>query len=1112
MTATGYDLLIEKIDLFIRKYYKNLILKGLIYGAAIIIAFFLVVVLFEYFGRFSQTGRTLLTFMFLGVTGYTIVRFILIPALKLFRLGKIISHEEAATVIGTHFTDVKDKLLNTLQLKRMADHLPRERELILAGIDQRTEELRPVPFQAAIDFAANRRYLKYALPPVGLFLILLFAAPGMLKEATGRLVNFNQEIILPAPFETQLLNEDLAVPENQDFEIRVKTSGNEIPEQLYVQLGASQFLMRKDSKTEFSYTLKNVRVKTDFRFYGSGFYSGSHELNIIPLPKLVSFEAFIDYPSYTGLADQTIKNTGDFEVPEGSKIHWKFNTKNTASVRMALGDSSLSLNASVPNEWTFTHLAKNTFPYSVITANQHARGQDSVSYSLRVRPDYHPLISVEQKAEAESFSDLFFNGEIKDDYGFSKLYFHTTLKSSGASIASKTEVSVNKASPVDEFYFHWNLASLSLKPGDELEYYFEVWDNDGVNGPKASRSIPATYKIPSSEELKEKENEGNEKIKDDIEKSLKEAKAIQKDLETFKKDLLEKKEMNWQDQKKMDDLLKRQQSLENQMDQLKKENEQKNELKNRFNEQDERILEKQKRLEELFDQLMNDEMKKLLEDLQKLMDELNKEDLQKELDKMKLSNEELEKELDRALEQFKQLEWESKMEEALKDLEKLAEEQKNLAEETEKQKDSAEELKKKQDELNDKFDQVKDDLKQLEKLNEELEFPNPMPKTEEQQKDIQNDMKDSSEKLQQKQNNKASKSQKDAAKKMKEMAEQMESAMAQSGAEQEQEDMDALRALLENIITLSFDQEGLMSEIKTTDAKDPKYVALGKNQRKLKDDTKMVEDSLLALAKRVITIEPIVLHEMGLINDNIEKALENIGERMTPKVTEHQQYAMTSFNNLALLLDEALQQMQKQSSCNKPGTGNCEKPGGMGSKPSVGDMKKQQESLSKQMEKMKEQLSKGNNKGQSKTGQNPMSKELAESAAKQGAIRKEIERMAQELNKDGSGAGNALKEIAKEMEEMEKDLVNKNVVEETLRRQQDIMTRLLKAENAERERDQDEKRKSNEAREMPKTIPPDFEEYKKRKEKETEFYRSLPPELRPYYRDRVNEYFNNLER
>jgi hypothetical protein len=39
-----------------------------------------------------------------------------------------------------------------------------------------------------------------------------------------------------------------------------------------------------------------------------------------------------------------------------------------------------------------------------------------------------------------------------------------------------------------------------------------------------------------------------------------------------------------------------------------------------------------------------------------------------------------------------------------------------------------------------------------------------------------------------------------------------------------------------------------------------------------------------------------------------------------------------------------------------------------------------------------------------------------------------------------------------------------------------------------------------------------FDEYKRRKEKEIELLRTVPPSLKPYYKEKVNEYFNNLER
>ena len=52
----------------------------------------------------------------------------------------------------------------------------------------------------------------------------------------------------------------------------------------------------------------------------------------------------------------------------------------------------------------------------------------------------------------------------------------------------------------------------------------------------------------------------------------------------------------------------------------------------------------------------------------------------------------------------------------------------------------------------------------------------------------------------------------------------------------------------------------------------------------------------------------------GIDISNIEKALEHIQERQTNQAAVKQQYIMTATNNLALMLDEIVQQMQQQMS------------------------------------------------------------------------------------------------------------------------------------------------------------------------------------------------------
>ena len=85
---------------------------------------------------------------------------------------------------------------------------------------------------------------------------------------------------------------------------------------------------------------------------------------------------------------------------------------------------------------------------------------------------------------------------------------------------------------------------------------------------------------------------------------------------------------------------------------------------------------------------------------------------------------------------------------------------------------------------------------------------------EEQMDGAQEDMEQSQQQMQKKQNKKASKSQKKAAQKMKQMAQQMQQGMESGEMEQMEEDMAALRQLLENLVGLSFDQEELINEVR----------------------------------------------------------------------------------------------------------------------------------------------------------------------------------------------------------------------------------------------------------------------------------------------------------
>ncbi|MBL0341110.1 MAG: DUF4175 domain-containing protein [Bacteroidetes bacterium] len=958
----NYDILLHKLDEFIRKYYKNQLIRGAIYVFTALLLAWLAFTSLEYFGHFSTVIRTILFWSFILAAAISTWRLIIIPLSGLYNLGKVISHEQAAAIIGTHFSNVQDKLLNTLQLKAESEKTGNNSALLLAGINQKIEELKPVPFAAAIDLGKNRKYFKYAAVPMAILIVILFAAPSLLFDGSERLLKHNTRFETPAPFQFNVENRDLKAIQSEDFNLLVSVDGKTVPNDVYIEIEGNQFRLDKENRIKFNYTFNNIQKTTRFHLFADGYTSREYELAAIPNPSVLNFNVSLVYPGYIGKQPERLQNTGDLNIPAGTKVKWEFNARNASTMKLEFRDTTFTLQPD-GNLFVYSRSFIKSAGYSVKPVNEFMESKEPMEYNLNVIPDLYPTIQTEQQQDSLSSQLYYFKGMIRDDYGFSKLAFtYKFIKTSEENLRSRDQVSqmiaINKGISQDQFFYSWDMQKLMVEPGEEIEYYFEIWDNDGVNGPKASRTQSMVFRAPSLKELAEKANQNSDKMKSDLEKSLQQSKKIQKEMSEISRDMLEKKDLNYDDRKKIEDVIKQQKELEQKVEELKKQNQQNNARENEYRRNSEELQEKKLKLEELFEKLMSEEMKKMMRELEKLLSQLNKDEVKEMVDKMKLDNKDLEKQLDRTLELFKQLEVEQKMKEAIDKLDALSKEQKDLAEKTEKDKSDGKELQEKQNELNKDFEKLKEDVKELEKKNQELEYPQEVGENKEEMDAIQKDMEESEEQLagDKKQQKKAAQSQKDAAEKMDQLSSKMKQEQAKEEQEQAEEDMNAMRALLENLIRFSLNQEALMEELKQMDVNNPRYTKLAQKQRELKDDAKVLEDSLFALSKRVAQISSMVNTEIAAINNNISKSIAHLQDRFVPQARSEQQYVMTSVNNLALLLTEALQQMQQQMQQmkqQKPGSGSCKKPGSGKPSPSAEKMRKMQQKLNEQMKALK---------------------------------------------------------------------------------------------------------------------------------------------------------------
>ena len=1098
--------LIKKLEGFIRKYYFNRLIRGMIFSMLILLISFLIFSLLEYWGNFNTLIRGIFYYFFVATGLSVLIYYILIPVFNLLKIGKRLSYEDAAIIVGRHFPGVKDKILNTLQLEQMSQSTLQDTSLISASIEQKTAHLKPLDFKKVVNLKVNLKYAKYLLFPAGIFLLLLLYSPRLITEPTQRIIHHDKIFKPEFPFKLIIQNKQLDILQYDDFVLRVKAEGTAVPEHIYIAGGHEILPMQKRDNTHFEYRFDRLQKDVFFRLQAGEYRSEQYHLHVIPKPLLTQMEISLDYPAYTGKEDEDAGQSGNVLVPQGTKVQWKLYTKNVDSVGFRIGKSTLLPAKHEGNLFVFRKQVLKNTDYHLSFVNHFVDTLGSMDYSIRVVADTYPQISVEEYADSSLQQNLFFRCLIKDDYGFTKLRFvYERLNEQGEKIErQEIPLPINPQQNPQEIFYQYNFEELLREAGETVNYYFEVWDNDAIHGPKSTRSQTRSFHAPGKAELQKETDQTHEEIKKELQKMSRDAKALKKDIKKFAREIFDKKQLSWEDKQKMKELLQRQEELKKEAAALQQKSK-KDRLKNeKFSETDKSLLEKQKKLEDILEELKkDDEIKNLLDELQKLMEKVKKEDVEKALEKMQLDTKDMEKMLDQNLELFKKLQLEMKMEKNQKKIEELAKKEAELSKETKQRKSDAQEQKAKQDQLNKEFEEWKKDMKEMEKLNQELERPEQIDTMEEQQKSTEEDMQKSSEQLQQNKKKKASKSQQSAAQKMKKMAEQM-SAMMQANSESgAQESMGNLQQILDNLIHLSFAQEDLTSKTLHTSVNNPEYIRLTEKQKDIKTEFKIVNDSLTALGKRQPMISSFITKEVSKIESELQKSVKNLEDRNPQTAGFYQQSTMTSLNDLALMLSEVMQQMQNAMNASSCPNGGQAKPGAA---PKPGNMQGLQQQLKDQLQQMKQAMKEG--KGKDKGGKHQtMSEQFARMAAQQRALRQKMQEYAQKMEKEGQmGMAKELKRAAKDMNKTETELVNKMITAQSLIRQQEIITRLLKSEKAELQREKDKKRESKQGHNSKRTIKGKIHSLQKDRGND-EILRMIPPELKYFYKRKVNDYF-----
>lgn len=1098
-----YTQLISRLEDFMRRYLRNQLLRGALASVGLTALYLLIANSIEFVAYLPGKVRFILLTGFLILFTYTLIFQVIISAYRLLFFRKFMSREEAARIIGERLPEVSDKLLNLLQLGEKASFSDDDNSLLAAAIINKSHKLSLIPFVNAIDKRKTKRIIRLSLIPLSIVLLLLIVFPAFLVNPSSRIIQYNTVFEKPLPYQVHITNNSLEAIHNEDFKLQINVSGQNIPEQFYIVSYGMKVEMKRVSAVEFNHLFRKVNRDIVFRIVGGEYQSREMVLMVRSRPRILSYSAHLQYPDYLMRDSEKLVNPAYISAPVGTKIEWTFNTRDTEDLRI-VADSLIDHATRIGTLWNYTMISANRVNLEIFGANQYMTNEALLTVKIDVIRDEFPTISVSDLQEEQLSRKRFFSGFITDDYGFLELSATLSMgdqrQASTSQFQRRINIFLQPGLIRQNFYYSLDLDTLSIPPGQQINVQFKITDNDRFSGPKSTLSQLFSYQIPSPESLDSMRRKQEQALEKQLETLQKNTSILKQEIQKISRRMLSKPEPDQNDRALINELVKQQLSLQQQMDQLKRERE----SINRFNKENEllneRLLEKQAMIDKLVEDVIPQDLKNMMEELERLLEKVNKDQLSDFLKKMEMSTDQMEKMLDRNLSLLRQLQFEKEMTALLQQIERLAEDLQKNAEATRmRQQENRQQLQQNLKSIEESFKREINKLDSLKSENNTLEQPFSFQDTKPEEESIMEDLDQGAQMLQKNDTQGSSGKQQKASEQMKKLKDQLMTMMQMSEEEQLAEDAHLVRYLLENVLRISFRQEELMNQLSRLRRDDPAYSSVARSQSMLLESFKVVDDSLSALARRQPLVGNFVLDEVSLIKFRINDVQDKIKERLTAEAASSQQFAMMSLNNLALMLAESLKNMEENMGMPSSGKGK-----GKSKRPMPGNamqrMREMQEALGKQMQEMMQ----GNKSGQ---GKSRMSEEIARMAAQQEALRQQMKNLIDQLKSEGQMGDGGLNKVLEDMDKLEERLVNKYLDEQTLRLQRNIEVRMLESEKALKEREMEERRESFEFKGENIGNFIDNAEYNKIMKNQQDMLRTSPIDLQPFFRDRARNYF-----
>ena len=1097
-----FDILLKAIKNFRFKIRLFEFLKNVMNFSTLFFLVLFLLTLTELFLR-SETETRIFEFYFLLIFCLILLLTLLIKTFTsdVFKL----SLPKTARLIGALDTNIKDDIQNLLELNEQRQN-DEKNDLLNAAITSLLNKINPKNFNSLIDKSILKKSVRYCLSVIIVFFLLLFVNDFSLSFKSLIFPNetfFQKEIVV-----WEISPGSKKIIKGSNVNVSVKTEGinsNSIFLNYKNSLQSDWNKKRifKDSLEVFNSVLTKVNFNTEYYFSSGNNNSEINNLSVVNYPDVNSFKLKITPPAYSKLSQTFQIDNGNITALKGSKIEIEITSSNileTAGLNFSGSSKKLTTEKNKASG-SFRVFKNDNYKIS-LTDTLFYKNQNPIEYSINVQTDSFPEIKIlEPGSDVKLGSDNFvkFKIELKDDFGFNKLKLKYRLSASLfeeiQNNFSKKNISIRKNEAEQIKNYVWNFDELNLAAGDELTYYFSVFDNDNVSGPKYSKSQIFKIKVPSIEEILDETDQTYSETESDLTEVYEEAEKLKDEFDKLKNDLKKKDEkISYQEKNKIKDTLEKYEKL---IEKSQEANEKLKQIEKTLAENNllsESTLKKYQELQKLLNEIGSEDLAKAFENMNKMLEQMNRKNVQKQLDQIKFNEEQFKQSIERTLSLLKRLQVEQKLENLKNRIDDIIKEQNKILNKNENELNRQKEITKKTSSLEKETKELKDLMSEMKNMpQKEMEdFSDKL-----KQQDNQQESKAAEEDLKNNNQGEANKHQqkiKDNMTSLKNDAANMQDTMQKKN---QLETLYDLTRVFNGLIELSQSQEEILSEAKKLNNFDSKFVNLAQQESKTKEKLSALFEQIKKISKKSFLITPELGRLFGDANKKMYSSINFLSDGHKIQSIKNIESTISSVNNSAYMIKKIIEMMLNSSG----GSGGS----GMSMMEQLKQMGQQQMNLNQLTQKMLQ----GEKLTAEQMGQ------MQRLAQQQDIIRRSLEK----LNEENKGKGKSkslsenLDKILEDMKEVIKKMNSSEVDSELKNKQDKILSKLLEAQRSINDRDFEEKRESKQGEIFKRISPEDLNNLKLLPDQlRDELIKSLKEGYSKDYEELIKRYFEELKK